>query len=483
MPQIAGGDFHVIALKADGTIWAWGLNAYGQIGDGTTVDRHSPVLIGSGYTAVTAGRYHSLAVKADGSLWAWGFNEDGQLGDGSTTNRAAPVKVGDGFSKVAAGIVFSLALKADGSLWSWGTNLAGALGDGTEYEWRPGIILKEVLFPAEIGSGYTAIWAGNYHALALKTDGALWAWGLNDLGQLGLGTDLDPLGFGNGTDNFRASPALVGSGYVVAVAGEYYSLALKADSTLWSWGENFQGQLGDGSTMSRSSPGLVGSGYSAVSVGAHQTIALKADGSLWAWGSNAWGQLGDGTTIDHLLPNRIDDGFTQLSNSVSNNYTLALKQDGALWAWGTNVYGLLGDGTTTNRLTPAPTGFNVYPSSGLVAQASASGPLTRQTIGVDLAPTSADAGQTGHTFVAALLPDNSIHTLGSSGWTAYDPNSPVSYSNGPLQALTATLVTNTDLSTIAGTAIFLGYGLGNTSQAALKDMLKRNLLIQAYRVQ
>lgn len=123
------------------------------------------------------------------------------------------------------------------------------------------------------------------------------------------------------------------------------------------------------------------------------------------------------------------------------------------------------------------------PSTRSVAQARASGSLTRRTLVADLAPSGVDAGQTGHAFVAALLPDNSIYTLGSAGWTAYDPNNPVSFSNGALQALTATLATNADLSSLMGTAIYLGYGLGGTPQAAVKDMLQRSLLIKAYTVQ
>jgi len=232
---IGAGINHSVTLKTDGTIWAWGYNYGGQLGDGTTVDKSSPVQAGSdtNWSSVAAGQYYTIAIKADGTLWAWGANNYGQLGDGTTTNSSSPIQVGadSDWSSVAAGYDHTIAVKTDGTLWAWGGNGLGQLGDGTT---------TNSSSPLQVGSdtNWSSVAAGLYYTIAIKTDGTLWSWGRNYLGQLGDGTTVD-----------KSNPVQVGTdtNWSSVAGGSAYTIALKADGTLWSWGRNNNyGQLGDG---------------------------------------------------------------------------------------------------------------------------------------------------------------------------------------------------------------------------------------------
>jgi len=341
MQRLAAGGYNSLAIKPDGSLWAWGDNRYGALGDGTTTDRHTPIQVLTGVAAVAAGGIYTLAIKSDGSLWAWGNNNDGQLGDGTTTWRSTPVQVLTGVAAVSANGGHSLALKPDGSLWAWGYNGFGELGDGTTTNRQT---------PFQVLAGVAAMSAGQAHSLALKTDGSLWAWGDNYYGQLGDGTRTD-----------RSTPVQVLTG-VAAISASYHSLALKTDGSLWAWGVNWDGQLGDGTTTDRSRPVQVLTGVAAVSAGGLHTLALKTDGSLWAWGANWDGQLGDGTTTDRSRPVQVLTGVAAMS--AGWNHTLARKTDDSLWAWGYNWSGQLGDGTTTDRWSPVPVaGFGGPPAT------------------------------------------------------------------------------------------------------------------------
>ena len=292
---VAAGKYHRLALKSDGTVWAWGDNEYGQLGDGTSGEfagKYTPVQVISlsGVIAVAAGWYHSLAVKSDGTVWAWGYNRYGRLGDGSTTQRDTPVQVSglSGVIAVAGGWAHSLALKSDGTVWAWGFNEYGQLGDGTSGEFEGKSTPVQV-----IGlSGVIAIAGGEEHSLALKSDGTVWAWGSNGDNQLGDGT--------HGELESKSTPVQVISlsGVIAIAGGEDHSLALKSDGTVWAWGYNGSGRLGDGTTDARLTPVQVSglSGVIAVGAGNKHSLAVKSDGTVWAWGYNGSGQLGDGTT-------------------------------------------------------------------------------------------------------------------------------------------------------------------------------------------
>ena len=289
---VTSGESHSASLKRDGTVWAWGGNNFGQVGDGTTTHRWSPVQV-SGLTGVTgldAGEAHSLALRQDGTVWTWGYNTDGQLGDGTTTHRASPVQV-PGLSSVTAlapGRTHSLVLRQDGTVWAWGANGNGQLGDGTTTQRYSPVRVTGL-------SGVTAIAAGIFHTLALRQDGTVWAWGANGNGQLG-----------NGETTQRNSPVqVVGlSGVTALAAGRNHSLALRQDGTVWAWGYNSFGQLGDGTIIERHSPVQVTSlsGVTALATGRNHSLALRQDGTVWAWGHNYYGQLGDGTTTHRSSP-------------------------------------------------------------------------------------------------------------------------------------------------------------------------------------
>ncbi|RKG48667.1 kelch-like protein [Corallococcus sp. AB011P] len=338
--HFAAGDHHTLALKQDGTVWAWGSNGYGQLGDGTTTNRLTPVQVQglTGVVALTADGAHSLALKHDGTVWAWGYNGKGQLGDGTLTTQFTPVQVQGltGVAALSAGADHTLALKHDGTVWAWGGNDYGQLGDGT---WTVR------LTPVQVQglTGVVAVDAGYFHTQALKSDGTVWAWGANHWGQLG-----------NGTTTARPTPAEVPglTGVAALSAGWGQTFALKNDGTVWAWGYDGNGRLGHGGSGFSPAPVQGLTGVAAVTAGGAHTFALKQDGTVWVWGYNAYGQLGDGTLTERHTPVQLPGLTGVAALSAGLYHSLLLRQDGTVWAWGRNDYGQLGDGTWTVRLTP-----------------------------------------------------------------------------------------------------------------------------------
>ena len=336
---IAVGKTHSLAIRDDGSLWAWGNNEYGKLGDGTKIERRSPVKIMDNVVSVAAGENHSLAVKTDGSLWAWGRNNYGQIGDGTNTERVLPIKIMDDVTSVAAGLYHSLAIKTDGSLWAWGRNNYGQIGDGaitTPTNGIPGENYNKSK-PVEIMNHVAFVTAGPAHSLAIKTGGSLWTWGLTEYGAF--------VGDAESTKK-TPTPVKVMDDAVSAAAGYYRNIIIKNDGTLWE----IVIDRSNSNNKTLTSPKKIMDNAASVSAGNAHYFAIKEDGSLWAWGANSYGQLGDGTTSSKENPIKIMDNVASVSAGFGQS--LAIKTDGVLWAWGNNENGKLGDGTTTRRFTP-----------------------------------------------------------------------------------------------------------------------------------
>ena len=330
-------------------VWTWGANYSGQMGIGSPdgIRDYPANIIGlSGIVAVSTTNEHTLALRADGTLWAWGENSSGQLGDGTVINRDTPVQV-TGISDIvdfAAGGRHSLVLKRDGTVWGWGANDQGQLGTGTTDQ-------GPVMTPVQV-SGLTdvvAIVAGNIHSLALKKDGTVWAWGFNFYGELGNNT---PEAYYLSTIPVQ----VLGLTTVkTIVSGGHHSFAILNNGAVWAWGQNNYGQIGDGTTENAYAPVPVPgmTNVSSIAVNLYHTLALKNDGTVWAWGQNNDRKLGDGTTIDRASPVLVTIlPFQPTAVAAGAFSSLALNPDGTVWAWGTNAYGQLGDGSYIN-----PTGL------------------------------------------------------------------------------------------------------------------------------
>lgn len=344
---IAAGGWHSAVVCEDGTVKAFGENASGQLGNGSTSDSNLPVTsIGlSGIISVSAGgdqlEAHTMALKNNGTIWAWGSNIYGALGTGNTNSSTVPqqVLILDNIIAISAGGWHSSALKSDGTVWTWGWNIDGQLGDGT-YNNR--VVAGKVLGLDSVKQ----IAAGTYHMLALKKDGTVWAWGDNQYGQIGDATNTD-----------RTTPVKVNglSNIVKIAAGRFFSLAVKDDGTIWTWGENIYGQLGNGTTTNSNVPVQVNNITAAipaiVATGAFHCLVVGSDGNVWAWGRNTYGNLGDDTEIHRSNPVMVLNINNVTELAAGTNFSLFLKNDGTFWSCGRNASGQLGDGTFLQRNT------------------------------------------------------------------------------------------------------------------------------------
>ena len=347
--QVAAGQYHSLGLRADGTLYAWGVNFYGQLGSptntGTDQANPTPTQVPGTYTQVAAGQYHSLGLRADGALYGWGDNYEGQLGNpannGNDTPTTTPTQVAGTYTQVVAGNFHSLGLRADGSLWAWGFNGNGQLG-----------IINggaSTATPTQVAGSYVRVAAGGFHSLGLRSDGALYAWGYNYSGQLGTTTN-------SGTTKSTPTPTQVPGTYTQVSAGYYYSLGLRADGALYTWGSNYSGQLGTtaktGTDQPNPTPTQVAGTYAQVAAGHSHSLALRADGALLTWGFNGNGELGHGTNIGTYAPNptptATGTALTTRSTAAGSSFALAVRADGTLWAWGDNSYGQLGLPTTVS---------------------------------------------------------------------------------------------------------------------------------------
>lgn len=349
--QISAGNSFTMAIKNDGTLWGWGFNSSGQLGNGNATMSFSPIQIGteSNWKSVSTGDAHTIALKNDGSLWGWGFNSFGEAGssngtsgDGGSTAISTPTRIGsaNNWESISTGNFHSVAIKSDGTLWAWGNNHYGQLGNNTT-------VAKEYNTPVQIGTdtNWSKVSAANAHNIALKADGSLWAWGNNVFNQLG-----------DGTDTERLTPVQIGSAtnWQSISAGFNHNLAIKSDGTLWAWGTNTNRQLGDGTNKTKADPTQIGTltDWQTVDAGTYYSSAIKNDGTLWMWGINSWGQLGNGNKITQATPLQIATNASWSQVNTGFNHALAIKTDGSLSSWGRNFYGPLGNGTNTDTTTP-----------------------------------------------------------------------------------------------------------------------------------
>jgi alpha-tubulin suppressor-like RCC1 family protein len=333
---VAGGAGHSAALRSDGTVWTWGNNSDGQLGDGTIANRAVAMQVPGidRVVAIAAGENHTLALKSDGTVWAWGWNMWGQLGDGTSISRSAPVQVNGvgGVAAIAAGGMTSMAVKRDGTVWTWGIQNGGIIQTGTGWgsPWTP--------IPVQVSGigGIVAVAADYDHCLAVQRDGTVWTWGW--------------LGWVNGNpNNYQAGPARVDGldGVVAATLASGDYLAARHDGTVWEWGIPEKGvqpapaQVSGLENVIALAGGNAMIGYFCGNCG--QRLALKRDGTVWAWGDNADGQLGDGTVGPvRMTPAQVAGLTGVVAVGAGDLHSLAVKGDGTVWAWGNNDSGQLG---------------------------------------------------------------------------------------------------------------------------------------------
>ncbi len=361
---ISAGGLHTGVIDTNGSLWMWGGNYDGQLGNGGGGNRQNgigkyqtvPVKLLNNVVSVSSGDNHTAAIKTDGSLWMWGGNYNGQLGNGTKKDSLVPIMVLKNVVSVSSGYNYTAAIKTDGSLWMWGSNEYGKLGKGAS---------GDSTVPVKVLENVVSVSSGYHHTAAIKSDGSLWMWGSNGYGKLGNG------GKGNHeiSDGIELVPIQnVPTKVMDDVATVNCTLANTAaitkDGSLWMWGSNFSGQLGNGDfgkfVNYKTLPIKVMDDVAYVSGGSEFTAAIKTDGSLWMWGSNATGELGNGYDGNKKLndghgaypvqtvPAKVMNGVVTIS--CGQLYSIIVKTDGTIWVCGRNSTGELGNAGQNNRI-------------------------------------------------------------------------------------------------------------------------------------
>lgn len=350
-------DFDDVFIRKDifstGALFGWGDNVAYQVSTSafdrtTATQRTDSVSTGGEWKDISAGGFHSVAIKSDGRLYGWGNNTDGELGDGTATIRSIPVQTissGTDWKQASAGLYHTTAIKTDGTLWTWGLNDNGQLGTNDI------VNTSSPIQTVAGGANWKQVSAGFFHTAAIKTDGTLWSWGRNTSGELGTNNTIS-----------TSSPVQTisgGTNWKQVSAGDGHTAAIKTDGTLWLWGRNDYGALGANLLNAAiSSPVQTisgGTNWKQVSAGQSTTGAIKTDGTLWMWGKNDFGQLG----VNYTSPNQINSpvqtvagGTNWKSMQVGGWHVSAIKTDGTIWSWGLNNNGQLGIGNFSNASSP-----------------------------------------------------------------------------------------------------------------------------------
>lgn len=337
---VNAGNYQILALKSDNTLWGRGANYNGELGDGTYVVRESMSQIGTAadWSVISTGTEHTIAIKTDGTLWAWGSNSAGQLGDGTTVKKNVPIQIGNesDWQSVSTKGFTSFAIKSNGTLWGWGQNNVSNIGLG--------YFSINVSVPTQVGTenNWKSVVAGFDHTMAIKTDNTLWAWGSNHYGKIGVG---------NFSGNFL-SPVQIGTdSNWKTIATGYHTLAIKNNGTLWAWGNNTAGELGDASNISKDVPVQIGTDtdWNTIAATIHSSYGIKNNGTLWTWGNNSNYEFGNGTTANSNTPILINNETNWLSISPRQSHEIALKTDFSVYYWGVNNNAL-----PTTSATPVP---------------------------------------------------------------------------------------------------------------------------------
>jgi alpha-tubulin suppressor-like RCC1 family protein len=444
-----------LSPPVSGQTQGWGLNQRGQLGIGSVASPQPNPLINTSLpdaTAMSISHEYALFLKADGTVAAAGANESGQLGIGSmvpTFTTVTPLTDSSmkNVIQISAGYTHSAALRADRTVWSWGLNDKGQLGVGQIFTHPCQCSITP--FQTTGISDIVQIDAGKDFTIALKADGTVWAWGTNTSGQLGNGSTAMGQPF-----PLQVGASVAGFNNIIAVsAGDSHAIALKSDGTVWVWGRNSEGQLGNGTTggnwlLPQQSPLI--SGIAQISAGSAHNIAFRNDGKFWAWGSNASGQFGNGTIETAgcrcvSIP-QLNSVFTDLVEiEALSSGTFARLSDGSVWAWGANLAGEVGNGTISDTGCQCQR-FPVQSSVGTGNALVSSGFATNFTsIPSFTTSTGANVRRFGKniSFIS-----HGVTTQGTTGYTGINPattglNAPAGYTienNAPAYNITSTAV-------------------------------------------
>ena len=336
--KITAGGHHTVVIKADSSLWSWGDDYYGQLGDGLNDYQvvpdalfiqfsSNPVQVGKQkWLQVSSGDIHTLAQHEDGTLWAWGGNTDYSLGTTLDEDQHSPIQISQDtdWIHISAGGFHNFGIKVDGTLWGWGDNGGNVLGLSDPLA---GINIDR---PTKIdnSTNWQQISGGRTHSVAIKTDGTLWGWGSLRL------KNLQPM--------VIVQQISMESDWLQVSAGEYNTLIVKMDGTLWGWGLNQNSELGNNDSTEVDTITQIGNetDWAYVSTGGGITAAIKQDGTLWAWGFYS------------KVPSQIGIDTKWISVATGRGHFVAQKDDGTIWTWGSNGLGQLGNGTTEFQALP-----------------------------------------------------------------------------------------------------------------------------------